>query len=113
VLIIAAAGALGYFAYRTSYNSGVAKAVCKKCGTAFAIREVERHETILGTEERRQVEQLKPPSKVDRGINRVTTWTEEKLEVTAVDECMKCHDRNERTWTMTRDKNKVEEEVPA
>lgn len=113
VVIVAITGGLGYFAYRTSYNSGVAKAVCKKCGTAFAIREVERHERLLGTEQRREIEPIKPATKIDRGINRVTTWTEEKVEITAIDECLKCHDRTERTWTMSRDKDKTEEEVPA
>jgi hypothetical protein len=111
-LIAVLAAGLGYLAYRTSYSNGVAKAKCAKCGTPFSIREVERRETLLGNEQRRQVEQIKPATKLDRGIDRVTTWTEEKVEITAVDECMKCHDRNERTWVMTRDKDKVEEEVP-
>lgn len=112
VVVLVVGGGLGYLAYRTSYNAGVAKAVCKQCGTAFAIREVERTERLLGTEQRRETELLKPATKTDRGINRVTTWTEEKVEITAVDECSSCHDRNVRTWTMSRDKDKTEEEVP-
>src|SRR5690606_9141075 len=113
VVILVAAGGLGYLAYRTSYNTGVAKAVCKKCGTAFGIREVERHERVVGTEERREIEPVKPASKTERGTNRVTTWTEEKVENTAIDEGFKCHDRTERTWTTTREKDKTEEDVPA
>lgn len=107
-------GALaGYFTFRLSYNSGVAKSVCKKCGTAFGIHEVERHETVLGIEQKRKVETGRPASKTDRGTSKVTTWTEEKVEITAVDECFKCRDRTERKWTINRDKDKTETEVPA
>ena len=105
-------GLVGFFSYRTSYNSGVAKAVCKKCGTAFGIREVERHETVIGSEQRQKIEPSGPASKLDRGTNRITTWTEEKVEVTAIDECFNCHDRTERKWTTTREANKQETEVP-
>lgn len=104
---------VGFLAYRMSYNSGVAKAVCKKCGTAFGIREVDRREQVIGTEQRRKIEPGKPASKMDRGTNKVTTWTEEKVEVTAIDECFNCHDRTERKWTITREANKEETEVPA
>lgn len=113
VVMLAAAGGLGWLAFRTAYNAGVAKAVCRKCGTAFAIREVDRTERVLGLEQRREIETLKPATEERPGLNRVTTWTEEKVEVTAIDECMNCHDRNSRTWTMTRDKDKVEQELPA
>lgn len=109
---VALGGAAGYFVHRWSYSSGVAKAVCNKCGTAFGIREVERHEQVTGAEQRRKIEPGKPASKMDRGTNKVTTWTEEKIEVTAIDECFKCHDRTERKWTTTRDKEKEEVEVP-
>lgn len=112
VTLIAGAGA-GYLVFRWSYNSGVAKAVCQKCGTAFGIREVERHETVIGSEQRRKVEAGRPSTKMDRGTNKVTLWTEEKIEVTAIDECFKCHDRTERKWTTTRELDKKEEEVPA
>ena len=113
VVIIVVTGALSWFAYRTSYNARVAKAVCKKCGTAFGIREVERSERVISLEQRREIESLKPATADEAGVNRVTTWTEEKVEVTAVDECANCHDRQARTWTMSRDKDKTEEEVPA
>lgn len=106
-------GVAGFLAYRTSYNSGVAKAVCKKCGTAFGIREVDRREEVIGTEQRRKIETGRPASKLDRGTNKITTWTEEKVEVTAIDECFNCHDRTERKWTTTREANKEETEVPA
>ena len=106
-------GGAGYGAYRWSYNSGVAKAVCQKCGTAFGIREVERSEHLIGSEQRQKIEALKPRTKMDRGTKKVTTWLEEKVEVTAIDECFKCHDRTERKWTTTREKDRTEEEVPA
>lgn len=105
--------AAGYFTYRWLYSSGVAKAVCKNCGTAFGIREVSRSEQLLSSEQRRKVEQVKPATKVDAAANRTITWTEEKYEVTAVDECFKCHDRTERKWTVTREKDKVEAEATA
>ena len=66
-IIVGALG--GYFTFRLSYNSGVAKSVCKKCGTAFGIREVERHETVLGIEQKRKVERP-PASKTDRGTSK-------------------------------------------
>jgi len=100
--------AVGYFTYRWRYNSEVAKAVCKKCGTAFGIREVSRSEQLLSSEQRRKVEQVKPATKIDAAVNRTVTWTEEKFEVTAVDECFKCHDRTERKWTVTREKDRTE-----
>lgn len=110
-LVVVLSAGLGYFAYRTTVARGIAKATCKKCGTAFSIRESERNEKLLSAEDRKQVEQLKPASEGEPGIDRVTTWVEERVEITAVDECMHCHDRNTRTWTMTHDKNKVEQEV--
>jgi hypothetical protein len=112
-LTLVLGGAAGFFTYRTSYNSGVSKAICKKCGTAFGIREVERSERVIGSEQRRKVEAGRPATKMDRGTSKVTVWTEEKLEVTAIDECFKCHDRTERKWTTTRDLDKQETEVPA
>lgn len=113
VLTLFLGAGAGFFIYRWNYNSGVAKAVCKKCGTAFGIREAERHEQVVGVEQKRKIEPLKPASKMDRGTNKITTWSEEKVEVTAIDECFNCHDRTERKWTTTRERDKTEEEVPA
>lgn len=112
-LTLVLAAGIGFFVYRWRYNSGVAKAVCRKCGTAFGIREVERHEQVTGSEQRQKIEPARGASKMDRGTNKVTTWTEEKVEVIAIDECFKCHDRNERKWTITREADKRETEVPA
>lgn len=100
--------AAGYFTYRWRFSTGVAKAVCKKCGTAFGIREVSRSEQLVSSEQRKKVEQVKPATKIDAAVNRTITWTEEKYEVTAVDECFKCHDRTERKWTVTREKDRAE-----
>ncbi|MHB1110300.1 MAG: hypothetical protein ACYCZU_08300 [Devosia sp.] len=100
--------AAGYFTYRWRYSTGVAKAVCKKCGTAFGIREVSRSEQLVSSEQRKKVEQVKPATKIDAAVNRTITWTEEKFEVTAVDECFKCRDRTERKWTVTREKDRAE-----
>jgi hypothetical protein len=104
---------LGVLTFRWRYNSGVAKAICSKCGTAFGIREVERSERFLSSDPKQKSESDRPASKVDRGTNKITTWVEEKYEVTAIDECFNCHDRTERKWTTTRDKDRVEREVPA
>jgi hypothetical protein len=100
--------AAGYLTYRWLYSTRVAKAVCKQCGTAFGIREVSRSERLLSSERRRKVEQVKPATKIDAAVNRTITWTEEKYEVTAADECFKCHDRTERKWTVTREKDRAE-----
>lgn len=100
--------AAGYLTYRWQYSTAVAKAVCKNCGTAFGIREVARSEQLLSSEQRRKVEQVKPATKIDAAVNRTVTWTEEKYEVTAVDECFNCHNRTERKWTVTREKDRAE-----
>jgi DNA-directed RNA polymerase subunit M/transcription elongation factor TFIIS len=113
LLTLVLGGGAGFLTYRLRYNSGVAKAVCPKCGTAFGIREVEKHEEVIGIEQKRKIEPIKPADKMGRGASKVTTWTEEKLEVTAIDECFKCHNRTERKWQTTRDKDKTETEVPA
>lgn len=107
VTIIVGAAA-GYFTYRGLYSSGVAKAVCSKCGTAFGIREVSRSEQLLSAEQRKKVEQVEPATKIDAGTTRTVTWIEEKYEVTAVDECFKCHNRTERKWTVTRERDRSE-----
>lgn len=107
VTIIVGAAA-GYFTYRGLYSSGVAKAVCKNCGTAFGIREVSRSEQLLSAEQRKKVEQVKPATKVDAATTRTVTWIEEKYEVTAVDECFKCHNHTERKWTATRERDRSE-----
>jgi hypothetical protein len=101
-------GAAGFFGYRGLYSSGAGKAKCAKCGTAFSVREVDRKERLLGYEPKRTVE----PS--GDGKRTIKTWTEERYEVTATDECSHCHDRTERKWTTTREKDgsEVEEIVP-
>lgn len=100
--------AVGYFAYRWRYSSAVARAVCENCGTAFGIREVARSEQLRSSEQRRKVVQVKPATKADAAVNRTVTWTEEKYDVTAVDECFKCHNRTERKWTVTRERDRSE-----
>lgn len=107
VTLLAGAG-IGYFTYRWRYSSGVARAVCKNCGTAFGIREVARSEQLLEAEQRRKVEQVKPATKIDAAVTRTVTWVEEKYEITAIDECFNCHDRTERKWTVTREKDRAE-----
>lgn len=107
VTIIMGAAA-GYFTYRGLYSSGVTKAVCKNCGTAFGIREISRSEQLLSSEQRKKVEQVKPATKIDAATTRTITWIEEKYEVIAVDECFKCHDRTERKWTVTRERDRSE-----
>src|SRR5690606_1778316 len=76
----------GYVTFKLSYNSGVAKSVCKKCGTAFGIHEVERQEAVIGVEQKRKVEVARRSKDGNPGTNRVSTWTEEKVEITAIDE---------------------------
>ncbi|HQZ13862.1 MAG TPA: hypothetical protein PK286_13350 [Devosia sp.] len=110
VIVLALAG---YLTFKLAYNSGVAKSVCKKCGTAFGIHEVERLEHVLSVEQKRKVSVGRKPKDGDPGTNRVTTWTQEKVEITAVDECFNCRDRTERKWTVDRDGEKTETEVPA
>lgn len=102
------AAAIGFITWRLLYSSGVAKAVCRKCGTAFGIREVSRSEKLIGSEQRKKIAQVKPATKIEAAVNRTVTWTEEKYEVTAVDECFNCHDRTERKWTVTREKDRSE-----
>lgn len=113
LLTVVLGGVAGGLVFRFRYNAAVAKAVCRKCGTAFGIREVERHERFLSSEPKQKSEAGKPATKLDRGTNKLTTWTEEKYEVTAVDECFRCHDRTERKWQVTRETDKKETEVPA
>lgn len=108
IVAVLAGAAAGFITHRLLYSSGVAKAVCKKCGTAFGIREVSRSEQLLSSEQRKKVEEVKPATKIDARGTRTTTWIEEKYEVTAVDECFKCHDRTERKWTVTREKDRSE-----
>jgi len=108
---IVGGGAVGFITWRLVQSAGVARAVCKKCGTAFGIREITRSEQLIGSEQRKKVEQVKPATKIDAAVSRTITWTEEKYEVTAVDECFKCHDRTERKWTVTREKDRSEATV--
>lgn len=112
ILVVVLGLGAAFLTYRLRYNSGVARSVCPKCGTAFGIREIERHEDVLGLEQKRKIEPIKG-DKTGRGLNKVTTWTEEKVEIIAVDECFNCHHRTERKWQISRDKDKHEEEVPA
>ena len=113
LLAIIVGGLAGYFTFRLSYNSGVAKSVCKKCGTAFGIHEVERNEAVIGVEQKRKVAVGRRAKDGNPGTSKVTTWTEEKVEITAVDECMNCRDRTERKWTIDRDQDKTVTEIPA
>ncbi len=108
LLVIVLGGGLGFLAYRMSYNSQVAKSVCPKCGTAFGIREVARNEQLVALETKEKVEQVPPEKEGGRATAKRITWTEEKVEVTAVDECSNCRNRTERKWVETREKGKTE-----
>lgn len=107
LVTLVAGGGVGYLAYRLNYASGVTKAVCPKCGTAFGIREVERNEELQSTETKFKVEQVKG-DKVSGPQSKSTTWVEEVYKITAIDECSSCGNRTERTWTDTRERDKVE-----
>jgi hypothetical protein len=107
IVALVLGGGLGYLTYRLSYNSSVAKAVCPKCGTAFGISEVGRTETLIATETKQKVEAMKG-NKLGGAMNKVTTWVEDKYEVTAIDECSNCHNRTERKWTTTKERDRME-----
>jgi hypothetical protein len=107
IVALGAGGGLGYLAYRLNYASGVSKAVCGKCGTAFGIREIEQHEDLISTETKSKVEQVKG-DKIGGPTTRTTTWVEDVYKVTAIDECSACGNRTERTWNVTRERDKVE-----
>ena len=109
-LALVAGGGLGFLTYRMRYNAEVAKAVCGKCGTAFAIREIGQSEGLLSSERREKIETVKAQGagKLARDTRKTTTWVEEKYEITATDECFSCHNRTDRVWQVTREKDKVE-----
>lgn len=108
-LALALGGAAGWSTYRGLFGSAAAQAKCASCGTAFSRREVSRSEAVLGREPKRKVERIEAVG-ADPAREKTTTWTEEAIEVTAVDACGKCGGRSERTWKTTREADREETE---
>lgn len=99
-------GAAGFFARQRLFSSGAGKARCAKCNKAFSVREVDRSEKFVSSEAKQTADKADKPSSA--GPRKITTWIEETYAVTAIDECGHCHNRTERKWSTTREKDKKE-----
>lgn len=95
VALVAAAGA-GFLVFRASFNSGAKSARCAACGTAFSRSRTDRSERLKSSEakEEREVQ-------ADKSVE-VTTWTEERYEVTDTYSCARCGDVTTNIYETTR-----------
>lgn len=93
---IVVALAAGILAQRASFNSGAKSAKCEKCGAAFSRSRTDRSETPVSSEPKSEREPQ------EDGSVKVTTWTEEKLDVRDTYTCAKCGDQSVNAYQTTR-----------
>ena len=99
----------GFLVYRASFNSGAKSSLCEACGAAFSRSRTDRSETVASSEAKEEREEQPDKS------TKVTTWTEDKLDVVETHTCAKCGDTTTREFQSSRrrdEKSTVEPYVP-
>ncbi len=86
----------GVLTYRASFNSGAKSAKCEKCGAAFSRTRSNRQETVTASAEKQEREEQPDKS------TKVTTWTEDKLDIVDSYTCAKCGDVTTNAYQTTR-----------
>lgn len=88
--------AAGGLVFRTSFNSAAKSAKCTKCGAAFSRSRTDRVENLAGSEDKQEREE-----QPDKSV-KVTSWTEERYDVTDTYTCAKCGDVTTNAYQTTR-----------
>ena len=93
--------------YRKSFKSGAKSALCSSCNAAFSISRTDKVETLVASEnkEEREVQ--------EDGTTKVTTWVEEKYDVTDTYTCSACSDATTKEYQTTRRKDEKTEVIAA
>lgn len=95
VALVVALG-VGVLVFRASYGSQAKSARCAACGATFSRSRTDRAETLK--ESAPKEERIVQPD----GSVKVTTWTEERYDVTDTYACAKCGDVTTNTYETTR-----------
>lgn len=101
-------GAIVAFAmYRKSFKSGSKSARCTSCDAAFSISRTDKSETLVVSENKEEREAQ------EDGSTKVTTWVEEKYDVTDTYTCSACSDATTKEYQTTRRVDEKTEVEPA
>ncbi|MHA1127593.1 MAG: hypothetical protein ACTSRN_01415 [Alphaproteobacteria bacterium] len=101
-------GAVVAFAmYRKSFKSGSQSARCSSCDAAFSISRTDKVETLVASENKDEREAQ------EDGTTKVTTWVEEKYDVTDTYTCSACSDATTKEYQTTRRKDEKTEVIAA
>ena len=105
--IVVALG-VGFLVFRASFNSGAKSAKCEKCGAAFSRARSDHAETLISSTPKETREE-----QADKSI-KVTSWTEDALDVLDTYTCAKCGDITTKSYQTTRrrDETSVTEQAP-
>jgi len=82
--------------FRKSMSSGADAAKCENCGAMFSVARVDRQEVLVNSEDRETRKEL------ENGDTEITTWVEEKYDVTDTYECSKCQNTTTKTYQNSR-----------
>ena len=93
--------------YRKSFKSGSKSALCSSCNAAFSISRTDKVETLVASENKEEREAQ------EDGTTKVTTWVEEKYDVTDTYTCSACSDTTTKDYQTTRRKDEKTEVEPA
>jgi len=93
------------FVWRSKANSKSAQ--CEKCGAAFSITRTDRAEEVKSSEPK-ETREAQPDYST-----KVSTWVEDKVEVTDTYACAKCGDTTTKQHTKTVKRDEAETVEPA
>lgn len=103
-IVIAALIGFGIFKWRYGANSDSAK--CEKCGASYSIERTNKSEALLDSTPKEEREEQ------EDGSTKVTTWTEERINVTETYSCSKCEDTTTKEYESSRRKD-IKDEIVA
>lgn len=95
------AGGVGFLLFWLISRSGAKSSKCEKCSASFSISRSNREEILVSSEEKSEHEKL------ENGGSKLTTWTEEKLDVVETYTCSSCDNITTRNFQITRKKDEV------
>lgn len=88
--------AIGFAVFRASFNSRSKSAQCENCGAAFSRSRTDHVEAVASSDAKEEREEQPDKS------TKVSTWTEDKLDVVDTYTCAKCGDSTTKTYQTTR-----------
>ena len=100
------AGGVGFGIYKWRFSANSDSAKCTKCGATYSITQTDKTETPAGSSPKEEREEQ------EDGSTMVTTWTEERFNVTETYTCSKCADVTTKVYESSRRRDVKEDVIP-